>query len=191
MNFSGVSLHSHEIEVCQPKVYGDIQSHNMSSIIISYQLGHINTVRRARWDIARKEWKVDSVKIKIITFVIELGVKSIVTPNIEVQVRVIWDMLQLLSYSHVLSRFCISWKSHTILFVSNIENIYISYNTSFWGCQFLSILVKSLIVTPEMKKMIIHRQLIYQAVSESGLRQQEYQNVISNVVDLECECFNS
>ena len=34
MNFSGVSLHSPEIGVCQPKVYGDIQSHhNMSSTL--------------------------------------------------------------------------------------------------------------------------------------------------------------
>ena len=45
---------------------------------ISYQLGNINTIWRARWDIARKEWKIDNVEIKIITFVIELGVKSIV-----------------------------------------------------------------------------------------------------------------
>ena len=45
---------------------------------ISYQLGNINTIRRARWDIAQKEWKIDNVEIKIITFVIELGVKSIV-----------------------------------------------------------------------------------------------------------------
>ena len=28
MNFSGVSLHSPEIGVCQPKVYSDIQSHH-------------------------------------------------------------------------------------------------------------------------------------------------------------------
>ena len=27
MNFSGVSLHSPEMGVCQPKVYGDIQNH--------------------------------------------------------------------------------------------------------------------------------------------------------------------
>ena len=34
MNFSGVSLHSPEIGVCQPKVYGNIQSHhNMSSTL--------------------------------------------------------------------------------------------------------------------------------------------------------------
>ena len=33
---------------------------------------------KARWDIARKEWKIDNVEIKIITFDIELGVKSIV-----------------------------------------------------------------------------------------------------------------
>ena len=34
MNFSGVPLHSPEIGVCQPEVYGDIQSHhNMSSTL--------------------------------------------------------------------------------------------------------------------------------------------------------------
>ena len=34
MNFSGVSLHSPEIGVCQLKVYGDIQNHhNMSSTL--------------------------------------------------------------------------------------------------------------------------------------------------------------
>ena len=55
----------------------------------SYQLGNINTIGRARWDIARKEWKIDNVEIKIITFVIELGIKSIVTPYIEGQVQVI------------------------------------------------------------------------------------------------------
>ena len=34
MNFLGVSIHSPEIGVCQPKVYGDIQSHhNMSSTL--------------------------------------------------------------------------------------------------------------------------------------------------------------
>ena len=32
----------------------------------------------ARGDIAQKEWKIDNVEIKIITFVIKLGVKSIV-----------------------------------------------------------------------------------------------------------------
>ena len=36
--------------------------------------------RRASWDIARKEWKIDNVEIKIITFVIELSVKAIVAP---------------------------------------------------------------------------------------------------------------
>ena len=84
MNFLGISLHSPEIEVCQPKVYGDIQSHhNMSAPCMSYQLRNINTLGRVRWDIARKESKIDNVEIKIITFVIELGVKSIVAPYTE------------------------------------------------------------------------------------------------------------
>ena len=34
MNFSGISLHSPEIGVCQPKAYGVIQGHhNMSSTL--------------------------------------------------------------------------------------------------------------------------------------------------------------
>ena len=40
-------------------------------------------------DIARKEWKIDNVEIKIITFVIELGVKSTVSLYNEGQVQVI------------------------------------------------------------------------------------------------------
>ena len=90
MNFSGVSLHSHEIGACQPKVYGDIQSHhNMSSTLHILSTGNINTICRARWDIARKERKIGNVEIKIITFVIELGVKSIVALHNESQVQVI------------------------------------------------------------------------------------------------------
>ena len=71
-------------------------------------------------------------------------------------------MSQLLSY-HFFSRFCISWKSRTIQFVSNIKNIHISLQHIFWGMSICKYSVKSLIVTPEMKKMIIHRQLFYQA----------------------------
>ena len=41
----------------------------------------------ARWDIARKEWKIDNVEIRIIMFVIELGVKSIVAPYMKVKSR--------------------------------------------------------------------------------------------------------
>ena len=50
------------------------------STLQSYQLRNINTIGRARWDIARKEWKSDNVEIKIITFGIELDVKSITAP---------------------------------------------------------------------------------------------------------------
>ena len=48
-----------------------------------------HTIGRARWDIARspKEWKIDNVEIKIITFLIELGVKSIVAPLMKVKSR--------------------------------------------------------------------------------------------------------
>ena len=80
MIFPGISIHSPETGVCQPKVNGDIQSHyNMSSTLyISSAAKYKHHIGRARWDTARKEWKINNVKIKIITFVIELGVKSIV-----------------------------------------------------------------------------------------------------------------
>ena len=64
MNFSGLSLYSPEIGVRQPNVYGDIQSHH-----------NMSTIGMAKWDIARKKWKNDNVEIKIITFIMELGVK--------------------------------------------------------------------------------------------------------------------
>ena len=35
----------------------------------------MNTTEKAEWDITQTEWKIDNVEIKIITFVIELGVK--------------------------------------------------------------------------------------------------------------------
>ena len=85
-------------------------------------------------------------------------------------------MLQLLSYSHFFSHFCISWKSRTILFVSNIENIRIFYNTSFRGRK------------PDSdtgNEKDDHPSPAYlPSAFESGLGQQEYQNVVSNVVDL-------
>ena len=68
------------MRVCQPKVYGDIQSHhNMSSTL------HIlSAVKYQHYrDIARKEWKIDNVEIKIVMF----GVKSIVAPFYESKSR--------------------------------------------------------------------------------------------------------
>ena len=39
MNFSGTSVHTPEIGVCQPKVYGDIQSHhNVTTLHILYEI---------------------------------------------------------------------------------------------------------------------------------------------------------
>ena len=52
----------------------------MSSTFIPYQLLNINTIGGAGCDIARKEWKIDNVEIKIIRFGLELGVKPIVAP---------------------------------------------------------------------------------------------------------------
>ena len=85
--FSGVSLHSPEIGVCQPKVYGDIESHhNMSSTLHILSTGKYKHHMKGRWHIAPKEWKIDNVEIKIVMFVIELGVKSIVALYNEGQV---------------------------------------------------------------------------------------------------------
>ena len=36
-------------------------------------------------DIARKKWKIDNVEIKIITFVIELGVSKLLLPIMKVK----------------------------------------------------------------------------------------------------------
>ena len=89
MNFSGISLHSPEIAVRQPNVYGDIQSHhNVNSTLHILSTGKYEHHMKG-WDIARKERKIDNVEIKIITFVIELGVKSIVALYNEGQVLVI------------------------------------------------------------------------------------------------------
>ena len=79
MNFSGVSLHSPEIGVCQPKVYGDTQSHhNMRSTLHVLPAGKYKHHIKDWMGYARKEQEIDNVEIKIITFVIELGVKLIV-----------------------------------------------------------------------------------------------------------------
>ena len=52
----------------------------MSSTLHILSVVKYKTIGRAGWDIARKVWKINNVEIKIITFVIELGVKSIVVP---------------------------------------------------------------------------------------------------------------
>ena len=40
---------------------------------ISYELQHVYTTRRTQWYVAGKEWKIDSVEVKIIAFVIKPG----------------------------------------------------------------------------------------------------------------------
>ena len=71
MNFSGISCHSEteKTEVYQPKVYGDIQSyHNVSSTSLMHILSAVkykHHTGRAQWDITRKEWKINDVKIRI------------------------------------------------------------------------------------------------------------------------------
>ena len=88
MNFSGISLHSPELGVSQTKVYGDMQSHhNMSSTSHILSAQKYKHEGRARWDIARKEWKIHNVEIKIIMFVIERGVKSFISPLIQAKSR--------------------------------------------------------------------------------------------------------
>ena len=48
------------------------------SKVIIIALRNINAIGRAIWEIAGKKWKIDNLEIKIITFAVEIGVKSIV-----------------------------------------------------------------------------------------------------------------
>ena len=52
----------------------------MSSTLHVLSPAKYNPIGMATWDVPRKEWKIDNTEIKIIVFVIELGVKSIVAP---------------------------------------------------------------------------------------------------------------
>ena len=77
MNFTGVSFHSPETEVYQPTVYGDIQSHhNVSSTLHIFSAAKYH--RKGQMGSCSEGIKIDNVEVKIITSVIELGVKSIV-----------------------------------------------------------------------------------------------------------------
>ena len=75
--------------------------------------------------------------------------------------------------------------SHTILFVSNTVNIHISYNTSlFWGISIFKYFGKKPDSDTGNEKDNHPLPAYLPSTFESGLGQQEYQNVISNVVDL-------
>ena len=75
MNFSGIPLHSCELGVSQPKVYGDIQSHhNMSITLHILSAGKYKHHRKGYiLDIAQKKSKIDNVEIKIITAYVFFG----------------------------------------------------------------------------------------------------------------------
>ena len=86
-------------------------------------------------------------------------------------------MLRLLSYSHFFSRFCIS----CLYPISKISTFLT--DTSFGRCQFSSISEKDDSDTGNEKDD--HPSPAYlRSAFESGLGQEEYQNVVSNVVDL-------
>ena len=92
MNFSSISLHSPEIGACQPKVYGDIRSHHdMSTTLHILSTGKYKHHMKDLMRYCSKgiENCQMNVEIKIIMFVIELGVKSIVALYNEGQVYVI------------------------------------------------------------------------------------------------------
>ena len=56
---------------------------------MSYELRNVYTIRRARWYAAGKEWKIDNVEIKIITFVIQPGIKFTSTVYDECEIKVV------------------------------------------------------------------------------------------------------
>ena len=60
---------------------------------ISYELRNVYTIRRARWYVAGKEWKIYNVEVKIITFVIKLGSKFTPTFYHECEIKVVCQMI--------------------------------------------------------------------------------------------------
>ena len=44
---------------------------------LSYELRNVDTIRRVRWYVAGKEWKIDNVEVKFITFIIQPGWKLV------------------------------------------------------------------------------------------------------------------
>ena len=57
-----------------------------AAYLIPDKLRNLNIICRARWFMNLQEWKVDYVKIEIITFIIQLGVRSVVVTHDERQV---------------------------------------------------------------------------------------------------------
>ena len=63
-------LYSLVTEGDQPGTCGDIENHhNVSSIVHNLCAAKCKHHKRARWYVAGKEWKIDNVGLKIITFV--------------------------------------------------------------------------------------------------------------------------
>ena len=55
---------------------------------VCYELRNIYTIRRTRWYFAGKERKIDNVEVKIITFVINHGLKFITTVYYKCKIKV-------------------------------------------------------------------------------------------------------
>ena len=65
-----------------------------AALWISYELWNVYTIARARWYVAGKEWNIDKVKIKIITFFIKPNWKFIATVYHKSAIRVICGSLR-------------------------------------------------------------------------------------------------
>ena len=50
-------------------------------------------IRRARWYVAREEWKIDNVQVKIITFGIKPGCKFTFTAYGECEIKVVCRLI--------------------------------------------------------------------------------------------------
>ena len=61
----------------------------LAALCISYELRNIYTIRRARWYVAGKKWKIDNAEVKIITFLIKPGQKVTATVYHECEIKVV------------------------------------------------------------------------------------------------------
>ena len=64
----------------------------------SNELWNIHTIRRAKWYVAGKEWKIDNVEVKIITSVIYPGWKLASTVYDECEIKVVCQVIWFASF---------------------------------------------------------------------------------------------
>ena len=69
-----------------------------TALCISYELQNMYTIRRAIWFVAGREWKIDSVKVKIITFVIKPSGKFTTTVHHKYEIKVACQVLWFISF---------------------------------------------------------------------------------------------